>query len=124
MKKEEEQPKKWKKREAKQDKSSLSVDKHLNNDKKPEIHENTLSDQSSSLTFSDAGSQTTIESPFHVSNEQSSASNFSVKSSKSVSWEQLHATDPLLVKWEEYKLLQKRIQKIRRHKFWRFFLLK
>lgn len=108
------QAQKLKKKKAKQEQINLQEA----NEKKI-VNENISEGYSSSIKMSDTESQTTAESPFHNSSDQKSAtsSNFSVRSSRSFSWERAQATDPLLVKWEEYKLLQTRIQKIKQHKF-------
>lgn len=81
------------------------------------------SDQESSF-INDLSSQNneSVESPFHVSTSSSKVSKrtsfFSRRSDhKSFSWERVEATDPLLVKWEEYKMIQKRIHQIKTRTF-------
>lgn len=67
-------------------------------------------------------SNATCRSPFHMSITTSSSNNSkyskcSKHSVKSFSWERAEATDPLLVRWREYRLLRSRLSKIERHKF-------
>ena len=78
-------------------------------------HKSKVDNETENNSSSSSSNQSCTNSPFHVSNNNSVA--YSARSSASFSWERAHATDPLLVKWEEYKLLQRRINKIKRLKF-------
>lgn len=65
-------------------------------------------------------STSTVESPFHLSsadNLLSKQTENTLKSVRSFSWDVAESTDPLLVRWQELKMLNRRIKTIRNQKF-------
>lgn len=71
----------------------------------------------SELDQSSTGTISSIKSPFHNSCGSSRNFKVSIQSNRSFSFERAEATDPLLVRWEEYKMLQTRLAKIKRLTF-------
>jgi hypothetical protein len=91
---------------------------HAEQDKACDISDNTSISQHESEAGSGSVQESNMRSrsPFHISST-SSWSESSKQSVKSCSWERAEATNPLLVRWRECKLLKTRINRIERLKF-------
>lgn len=65
-------------------------------------------------------STSTVKSPFHLSSADSlfgKQTGNTLKPVRSFSWVVAESTDPLLVRWHELKMLNRRLKTIRNQKF-------
>jgi hypothetical protein len=71
----------------------------------------------STFSSSSNDSHATEKSPFHISSESGYSAKQPTMKPKEFSWERAESTDPLLVRWQEFKMLKTRLNRIKNLKF-------
>lgn len=71
----------------------------------------------STCSSSSNDSHVTEKSPFHISSESGYSAKQPTMKPKEFSWEKAESTDPLLVRWQEFKMLKTRLNRIKNLKF-------